>query len=246
METRLNKYLARCGLGSRRKVESIITAGRIAINGKKVTGLGTTVGPEDRVTIDGTPIDRIKHDYYLVLNKPKGYLTTVSDDRNRPTVMSLVPEKFQRFGVYPVGRLDKDTEGLLLLTNDGDLAYRLTKPRFNIAKSYVVEIDRPLEDEDKKKICSGIYIHQLQIKTRKAEIDFLNDSGRLVKIVITEGKNRQIRYTFMNLGYKIKRLERTGYGMLTTKNLRKGTYRLLRKNEVGSLKKLAGMARDGA
>ena len=156
MEIRLNKFLARCGLGSRRKVESLITGGRIAINGRRVIDLVTTVRPEDRVTIDGKPIARNTHDYYLILNKPRGYLTTVSDEKNRPTVMGLLPERFQRFGVYPVGRLDKDTEGLLLLTNDGDLAYRLTKPRFNIAKTYLVEIDRFLEEDDMKKIRSGV------------------------------------------------------------------------------------------
>jgi 23S rRNA pseudouridine2605 synthase len=238
MGTRLNKYLAQCGLGSRRKVELLITAGRIAINGKIVRQMGILVGPEDKVALDGRPAVPETAYCYLMLNKPKGYITTLHDEKNRPTVMDLIPEKYKRRGVFPIGRLDKDTSGLLLFTNDGDLAYKLTKPGYNIPKGYEVEIDRALAEEDRDRIAGGIFIHQLRIKTKPAQIVFFDESRRRVGITIREGKNRQIRYTFMNLGYKVKRLERTSYGTLFLRNIRKGSNRVLTKREAGSLKKI--------
>jgi 23S rRNA pseudouridine2605 synthase len=241
MGIRLNKYMAQCGLGSRRKVESLITAGRITINGQRVTRIGTIIGQEDRVALDGRLIVRQTLSCYLMLHKPRGYVTTVHDEKNRPTVMDLIPEKYRLLGIYPVGRLDKDTEGLLLFTNDGDLAYRLTKPGFDIPKEYVVEIDRPLAGVDRDKIVNGMFIHQLRIKTKPAKVICIDDSCRLLGVTLREGKNRQIRYTFMNLGYKVKRLERRSYGTLTLRNIRKGSSRILTTYEVRSLKKMAGL-----
>lgn len=240
METRLNKYLASCGLGSRRNVEALITSGRVRVNGAKAV-LSTVVLPGDRVTLDGSPVAPFERRHYLLLNKPRGYITTVSDEKNRPTVMDLVPEKFKRSGVYPVGRLDRDTSGLLFLTNDGDLAYRLTKPDFHIPKEYLAEIDRPIEDADRLAICKGIYIPQLDIKTRPAEAECVDERRLLVRIVLTEGKNRQIRYTFSNLGYRIKSLERTAYGSLRMSRLRKGSCRVLTEAELRTLRKMAGL-----
>jgi 23S rRNA pseudouridine2605 synthase len=241
MGIRLNKYMAQCGLGSRRKVESLITAGRITINGRSVRRIGTIIEQEDRVALDGRLIVQQTLFCYLMLNKPRGYVTTLHDEKNRPTVMDLIPEKYRLFGIYPVGRLDKDTGGLLLFTNDGDLAYKLTKPSFNIPKEYAVEIDRPLAAEDRDKIMHGMYIHQLRIKTKPAQVVVMDDSRRLIGVTIREGKNRQIRYTFMNLGYKVKRLDRTSYGTLTLRNIRKGSSRVLTTYEVRSLKKLVGL-----
>ncbi|HNW27420.1 MAG TPA: pseudouridine synthase [Spirochaetota bacterium] len=241
MKTRLNKFLSQSGLGSRRAVEELITSGRITINGKRVTALGSLVEDGDKVALDGSPVRPLEQRYYLILNKPRGYITTVTDDRNRPTVMDLVPEKYRRNGVFPVGRLDRDTSGLLLLTNDGDLAFRLTKPRFHVAKEYIAELDRPLDEADIMKIRKGIYLPQLGLKTRPAQVECIEESRPLVRVILTEGKNRQIRYTFQNLGYRVRSLERTSYGNLSMKRLKKGEHRHLTDAEVRLLKKTAGM-----
>lgn len=237
MGTRLNKYLSQCGLGSRRKVESFIIAGRITINGKKAARMGAVIEPGDLVALDGRQIVPQRIHCYLMLNKPKGYITTLHDEKSRPTVMDLIPERYKAQGVYPVGRLDKDSTGLLLFTNDGELAFRLTRPGYEIPKSYEVEIDRPLSDADRDRIAGGMYIGQLRIKTRPARVVLIDDSRRLVGMTIREGKNRQIRYTFANLGYKVKRLNRSSFGALTLKSIRKGESRVLTKREVEALKK---------
>jgi 23S rRNA pseudouridine2605 synthase len=241
MGTRLNKYLAQCGLGSRRTVERLIADGRITVNGKKIVRLATIVEPGDRVGLDGRPVALNQRRLYIVLNKPSGYITTLHDEKKRLTVMDLVPEKYRRLGVYPVGRLDRDTSGLLLLTNDGDLAYRLMRPAFHVQKEYVVVIDRPLEDADRLMINKGVYIHQLNIKTGPALVDCIDASRRRVRVVITEGKNRQIRYTFSNLNYKIRSLERTAYGTLTMKHLKKGALRELTETELKTLRSMTGL-----
>jgi 23S rRNA pseudouridine2605 synthase len=241
MGTRLNKYLAQCGLGSRRTVESLISAGRITVNGRKIVRLATIIEPGDRIEFDGRPVARKQRPLYIMLNKPSGYITTLHDEKNRPTVMDLIPEKYKRLGVYPVGRLDRDTSGLLLLTNDGDLAYRLMRPAFHVQKEYLVEIDRPLADEDRLKITKGVYIHQLDIKAGPARVDCVDASRRRVRVVITEGKNRQIRYTFFNLNYRIKSLERTAYGTITMKHLKKGALRELNGTELKTLRTMTGL-----
>jgi 23S rRNA pseudouridine2605 synthase len=242
MTTRLNKYLAMCGLGSRRAVEDLITSGRITVNGKKIINLGTVVGEGDKVQLDGSPVSHSGRCYYVLLNKPRGYITTVDDDQKRPTVMDLIPEKYKRRGVFPVGRLDLDTSGLLLFTNDGDLAYRLTRPDFHVPKEYIVEINRPLDDTDRVKLSRGVYIRELELKTRPAQVDTIDESGRHIRIIITEGKNRQIRHMFMSLGYKVKALERTVYGTLTARRLKKGSFRELNDSELHALKKMAGLS----
>lgn len=241
MGTRLNKYLARCGLGSRRKVEELISSGRIRVNGARIVKLGTVIGPGDTVEIDGRRVTEPAKHTYLLMNKPRGYITTVSDDRDRPTVMDLVPEKYRRAGVYPVGRLDRDTSGLLLFTNDGDLSYRLTRPAFHVPKEYLVDINRPLDETDRSAMARGLYIPQLGLKTRPALVECVDDSRRRVRVVITEGKNRQIRHSFMNLGYRISSLERTAYGSLRINRLNKGTFRPLTDAEQRELKKMAGL-----
>ncbi|MBN2158860.1 MAG: rRNA pseudouridine synthase [Spirochaetes bacterium] len=242
MGTRLNKYLSQCGLGSRRKVEELISSGRIRVNGVRTVRLGTVIGPDDAVELDGSPVSERARHRYLLLNKPRGYITSASDERGRPTVMDLVPEKFRRAGVYPVGRLDRDTAGLLLLTNDGDLAYRLTRPAFHVPKEYLVDIDRPLDDADRSSIAKGLYIPQLGLKTRPAVVECVDEIRRRVRVVITEGKNRQIRHSFMNLGYRIRSLERTAYGTLTIKRLKRGATRPLTDREMKALKKIAGLS----
>lgn len=241
MGTRLNKYLAQSGLGSRRAVEELISSGRISINGKKVMRMATMVEPGDKVSLDGSPIHHSERHYYLILNKPRGYITTINDERSRLTVMDLIPEKYRRNGVFPVGRLDRDTSGLLIFTNDGELAYRLTKPQFHVVKEYRVELDKPLDEPDMERIRKGVYIHQLECKTRPAEIEYTDETGLHIRMALTEGKNRQIRYTFLNLGYKVRGLERTSYGTLTLHRLTKGGHRVMSESEVRALKKMAGL-----
>jgi 23S rRNA pseudouridine2605 synthase len=240
MGMRLNKYLASCGLGSRRKVEAYITEGRVAVNGNIARRTGTVIGTGDVIMLDGIPVAPTRH-RYLVLNKPRGYITTLHDEKNRATVMDLIPSKYRQWGIYPVGRLDRDTEGLLLLTNDGDLAYRLTRPAYDVPKKYVAEIDRPLAEPDREKIIKGIYIPQLQLKTKPAKIRSIDGADTIVQIVLHEGKNRQIRYVFANLGYTIRRLDRTGYGPLTLARIKRGSCRVLDEKEIRSIKKIVGL-----
>ncbi len=238
MKVRLNKYLNLCGLGSRRKVEELITGGRITVNNRQVTDMATSIDTEtDIVKLDNSIIKTHNKVIYLMLNKPKGYITTMKDEKGRPIVINLIPEKYIKAGVVPVGRLDKDTEGLLLLTNDGDLSYKLTRPDFRVNKEYIVELDKPLEEKDKKRIEKGFFLHQIKVKTRPAIITISDKTGRFVKIIISEGKKRQIRYTFKNLGYKVIKLRRTGYGPLTLSRLNRGDFRELRTSELKLLLK---------
>ncbi|HOP63313.1 MAG TPA: pseudouridine synthase [Spirochaetota bacterium] len=238
MKVRLNKYLTLCGLGSRRKVEELITSGRISINGEVVINLATVIDAEkDSVSFNGAVLSPSGKNFYLVLNKPKGYVTTVKDEKGRATVMDLIPERFINAGVMPVGRLDMDTEGLLILTNDGELAYRLTRPSFKVAKEYIVDIDKPLEEADRRKLEKGYFVHQIKVKTGAATVTLLDKSGFTVKMIIKEGKKRQIRYSFKNLGYRVVKLKRVAYGPLSLGRLNRGEYRLLKENEVKLLRR---------
>jgi len=236
MKTRLNKYLTLCGLGSRRKVEDLITEGRIKINGKTVKDLATIVETGSHVVkFDNQIVEPLDKVYYLMLNKPRGYITTLSDEKGRPTVMSLIPERFIRAGVVPVGRLDRDSEGLLLFTNDGDLSHLLTSPSFKVKKEYLVELDRPAQEEDLRRIEKGFFVHQIKAKTRPAVLKVADKAGMFVKVLISEGKKRQIRYSFKNLGYNVLKLKRTGYGPLSLGRLNKGEHRLLKTSELKAL-----------
>lgn len=237
MKIRINKYLTLCGLGSRRKVEELIVAGDIRVNGAVARDLSTVINPDtDIVKFNGEILKTINTVYYIMVNKPKGYITTLSDEKGRITVMSLLPEKFRRSGVMPVGRLDKDTEGLLLFTNDGDLAHKLTGPSFKVKKEYLVQIDKPLEEIDRKRIEKGFFVHQVKAKTKPAIVTVIEKSGIFIKVIIVEGKKRQIRYSFKNLGYNVIKLKRTGYGPLSLGRLNKGDHRLLKTSEVRLLK----------
>ncbi len=238
---RLNKYLSLCGLGSRRKVEELITSGRVCVNGVPVKSLARTIDPEnDAVSCDSVLIAPRDRNYYIMLNKPKGYITTLSDERGRPTVMEMIPGKYVKAGVFPIGRLDKDTEGLLLLTNDGEMANRLSRPENKIIKGYHVELDRPLAGEDKKKIEKGIFLHQINLKTRPAKINLIGPTGKSLMMYISEGKKRQIRYTFKIFHYTVTYLRRDKYGPLELSGLKKGEIRLLKKNEIKMLESLLG------
>lgn len=239
---RLNKYLASCGLGARRKVEELVKSGRIQINGLTADNLASSIDPErDVVKIDGKTVSLIERKHYLILNKPKGYITTKSDEKGRLTVMDLIPEKYRREGVFPVGRLDKDTEGLLLITNDGELANRLSHPKFKVEKEYTALIDMPLKSDDKAKISKGIFLHQIKARTGPSSVKELNRQKTFILIKIAEGKKRQIRYTFQKFGYKVLSLKRTSYGPLKLEGVNRSGHRALRKKEVSELLKFSGL-----
>ncbi|NMB64839.1 MAG: rRNA pseudouridine synthase [Spirochaetes bacterium] len=232
---RINKYLSLCGLGSRRKTEEIIIKGQIYINGIPTTDLSYQVDINtDTVMYRGQVLLPVQAYHYLILNKPKGYLTTTKDERNRPTVLQLIPQQYREQGTFPVGRLDKDTEGLLLFTNDGDLAYKLTHPRFKVPKTYQVTLDRPLRDDHKMAIEHGIELYGTQ--TLPATIVPINDEWTIVTITITEGKKRQVRMLFSMLGYEVISLTRIKYGPITLGDLPVGKYRVLSKQEIEKLK----------
>jgi len=234
---RINKFLSLCGLGSRRKTEDLITGGLITVNGTVMCDLSYQVDSDsDIVMYKKQVLTPVQNFHYLILNKPKGFITSTNDERNRPTVFDLIPQRFKELGIFPVGRLDKDTEGLLIFTNDGDLAYRLTHPRFKIPKIYEVILDKPLRDDHKHTIEHGIELYGSI--TLPASIKPLNDEWTAVAITITEGKKRQVRLMFTMVGYEIVSLTRIQYGPIALGNLPEGKYRILTRQEIEQLKSL--------
>ncbi len=233
---RINKFLADKGVASRRRADEMITAGRITINGVVAT-LGANVEDGDEVLVDGVLLENTekKEEYYL-MNKPKGVVCTVSDDRGRKTVMDLLPESVGR--VFPVGRLDYSTEGLLILTNDGDLAYRLTHPMTEIPKTYMAKIEGTLTEKDLNPIRSGIELDGVLTKKCKAHIVETNKAYTKVHITITEGRNRQVRRMFEAIGKNVSLLRRVNIGQLKLTGLDRGQIRPLTEQEVLYLKGL--------
>lgn len=246
MRIRLNKYLSLCGLGSRRGVEGLVLSGQIKINKSRVESLSVYVDTEkDTVFYRNKKLEPVESFHYIILNKPRGYITTLDDELNRPKVMDLIPERYRKAGLFPVGRLDRDTEGILIFTNDGNLAQKLCRPRYKVKKEYLVHLDKPLERKDKEKIEKGVFIHQLEIKTGAARLEAVDDSWQRIRFVIHEGKKRQIRYTFGNMGYRVKKLKRTGYGPLRLSGIKTGEFRTLKEKEIKLLKKTVSGKSDG-
>lgn len=234
---RINKFLSLCGLGSRRKTEDLITGGLITVNGTVMRDLSYQVdSAADIVMYKKQVLTPVQSFNYLIVNKPKGFITSANDERSRSTVFDLIPQRLKELGIFPVGRLDKDTEGLLLFTNDGDLAYRLTHPRFKIPKTYEVLLDKPLRDDHKYSIEHGIELYGSI--TLPAIIKPLNDEWTAVTITITEGKKRQVRLMFTMFGYEIVSLTRIQYGPIALGNLPEGKYRILTRQEIEQLKSL--------
>ena len=233
---RLNRYLARAGVASRRGADEVIAAGRVHVDGEVVTELGTKVRPDARVEVDGRAVAPVGA-MTLLLHKPHDAITTVRDDRGRRTVMDLVdlPESELR-GLVPVGRLDRDTTGALLLTTDGDLAHRLMHPRYEVEKLYVARLDRPVERVHLDKLRTGIHLGD---GLSKADNAMYPDEGdrRTVALEIHEGRNRQVRRTFEALGYSVEALQRIRYAGLDLKGLRPGRWRRLLPHEVASLRR---------
>lgn len=237
MLIRLQKFLAEANIASRRKAEELIQAGRVRVNGKTVTELGTKVDDEkDIVEADGKEVRIEGKLVYIMLNKPEGCVTTAHDQFNRRTVLDLVEGVNER--IYPVGRLDYDTSGLIILTNDGDLTYRLTHPKHNVAKTYIALVDSEPTAEEIHTFENGVVIDGR--KTAKARLKVIkqDDVGAYLMIVIHEGRNRQVRKMCEAIGHPVRRLKRTATGKLTLGKLKKGQWRYLTDEEIAYLKSL--------
>ena len=233
---RLQKFLADAGIASRRKCEEYIALGRVEVNGIPVKEPGFLVDPaKDKIRYLGKPVRVSAKKIYLMLNKPAGCVSTCKDDRGRPTVMKYVSDIRER--LYPVGRLDFTTEGLLLLTNDGELANRLTHPKHNVEKKYLAVVDSEITEEDLEKLEKGVIIDGY--KTAPSKMRLLNAAQDRSEVlcIISEGKNRQIRRMFDAIGKNVRYLKRVGVGDLRLGNLKKGTFRYLTKEEIAYLKK---------
>ena len=234
---RLNKFLAESGLGSRRKVETLIVDGKISVNGEVCTDLATQIDPEnDEVRMDGKPVDARTKFYYLILNKPRGYVVTRSDEQGRKTVYDLLPE-FASSAIY-AGRLDKDSEGLLLFTNDGDLVNRLTHPTFKVEKVYKADIDCKLTRHQLEMLRTGVEIEGGKTRPAGVFVKTETDGSMTLKVIITEGKKRQIRLMVEAVGAHVRNLRRLQFGPLKIKDLPIGRWRMLTPGEVKALKVL--------
>jgi len=234
---RLQKVMAHAGVASRRKSEEIIAEGRVKVNGEIITEMGFKVDPkQDEIVVDGEVISEEKK-RYILLNKPEGYITTVSDPEDRPTVMDLIPDLKQR--LYPAGRLDYDSSGLLIMTNDGDLTYKLTHPKKEVDKKYRVLADGELSREDFKKFEAGMIIDGQ--KTAPAEISNVNykDYQTEFDVVIHEGRNRQVRRMCKIAGFPVASLKRIAFAFLTLEGVKEGDFRYLSDQEVNKLKNIS-------
>lgn len=233
---RLNKYIANAGICSRREADVLIATGAITVNGEIVTEMGHKVMPTDEVRYGDKILQREKP-VYVLLNKPKDYITTTDDERGRANVMELVRDACEE-RIYPVGRLDRDTTGLLLFTNDGDLTKKLTHPSSEIEKTYDVELDKPFASVDMDLLRNnGVELHDGKITPD--EVEYVGEGKKEVGITIHSGKNRIVRRIFESLGYEVVKLDRVVFAGLTKKDLPRGRWRFLTKNEISFLKMLA-------
>lgn len=237
---RLHRYIAQSGITSRRKAEEMIAQGRVMVNGKIITAMGVLVEPGDEVRVDGEAII-VQDSATLIMNKPKGLLTTMDDPQGRPTVMRLIPREYQ--AVKPIGRLDKDTEGLLLLTTDGELAMRLTHAKYGIEKEYLAVVEGLPTQSSIEKLRRGVYVEGR--RTSPAQVEFIpgddtKGTARL-KIVIHEGRKRQVREMCRMVGHEVISLRRVRIGHLVLKGMAPGEVRRLPKVDVEKLKTAVGL-----
>ncbi len=236
---RINKFLAHAGVCSRRNADLLIESGRVAVNGVIVRKLGIPVDEKtDQITVDGKVVSLRDKLVYILLNKPRGYLSTVKDGFRRSTVMDLVGKDKK---VYPVGRLDKDTEGVLLLTNDGELAYRLTHPKFEIEKIYRVTVKGKLNPDISKSFKQGIKLDDGAVARGEARIIQSGERGSILELKMREGRKREIKRMCHTLALRVTGLVRVRFAHLTTRGLGAGEWRYLEKSEISRLKKLAGL-----
>jgi len=232
-QVRLNKYIAAAGICSRREADELISAGLVSVNGKTVTQLGSKVGPGDEVKYNGERI-RSERKVYLLLNKPKDFVTTTDDPKERKTVMMLIRDACSE-RIYPVGRLDRNTTGVLLFTNDGELAKKMTHPSSNKKKIYHVFLDRNISGGDLRKLADGVTLEDGFIQPDA--ISYASSVNKKeVGLEIHSGKNRIVRRMFESVGYRVVKLDRVYFGGLTKKNLPRGKWRFLTEKEVSMLK----------
>lgn len=235
MEERLQKYLANNGIGARRKCEEYIVQGRVKANGKVVTQLGTKINPEkDIIEFDGKTVEKVKHYVYILLNKPIGYITTVKDQFNRPTVLDLVKVDEK---VLPVGRLDMYTSGALILTNDGEFINKVTHPKNEVEKTYTVTVKGIVTKEDVEKLEAGVKIDDYISGKAKVKILKTNEEKQISRLQITihEGKNREVRKMCEAIDKKVLALHRRKIGNIDVKNMKIGTWRYLKEQELKQL-----------
>lgn len=239
---RLNKYLAHAGVGSRRFCDTLIAAGRVKVDGVKVTDLGLKIDPAaHQVAVDDQPV-RAEKPVYWVVNKPVGYLCTNDDPGGRPRAVDLLPHVDQR--VYTVGRLDEGSEGLLLMTNDGDLAMPLMHPRFGIPKTYLVLVAGSPTPADSQKLLDGVWLSEGRVKAKSVKRGKTQGNSTWLKIVLTEGKNREIRRMLAKLGHKVMKLRRVAIGPVKLDKLPKGKARRVSEPELADLRKWVAESRE--
>ncbi len=239
---RINRFLASAGIGSRRRSEDLIREGRVQINGETVSELARFIETEsDIVTLDGNRVDEVTGKMILVINKPFGVLSTVSDDRGRKTVISLARETGFKERLFPVGRLDMDTTGILLLTNDGDLAYRLTHPRFKIEKRYLVIVEGIIKDGAVEAVKAGVDLGDFVTMPCAVEVMGRSDGTSTLEIRLKEGKKRQIKRMFSAAGHPVLELKRVALGDLEFSDLKEGDIRRLTEEEEFMLREQTGL-----
>jgi 23S rRNA pseudouridine2605 synthase len=239
---RLQKVLAAAGVGSRRHNEGLIDAGRVRVDGQVVREQGRRVDPETAVIeVDGERVVTRTGLVHLALNKPRGILSTMSDDQGRPTIADLLTEFGTSAGLFHVGRLDADSEGLLLITNNGELAHRLTHPSFGIPKTYQVEVNGPVRKETLRQLRTGVALSDGPVRADNVRIIDQAGSRVLVELVLHEGRNRVVRRLMDEVGHPVQRLLRTEFGAVHLGNLRSGRARHLTRFEVGSLHSAVGL-----
>lgn len=242
---RLQKFLAHAGVASRRKCEEMILEGRVKVNGKLIKELGTKINPgKDNVQVDGKKVQQSEKKVYLMVNKPRGHVTTVEDEKGRKTVLDLLENVKER--VYPVGRLDYESEGLLLLTNDGELTYALTHPKHEIAKTYKVRVKGIPTAEALEELANGVELDDGMTAPAKVFLAHVLNGNALLEITIHEGRNRQVRRMCEKIGHPVIRLVRTRIGPLELRKLSSGEVRSLSIRELREIKRAVGLESKSA
>jgi len=234
-EIRLQKYLAQAGVASRRKAEDLIRSGRVSVDGQIITEMGYKVDKDSIVEVDGKKVFLEERKVYIMLNKPEGYVTTVNDQFGRPTVLDLVKSINER--IYPVGRLDYDTSGLLIMTNDGDFTYKITHPSHNIEKTYIALVKGCPNKDELNRFSRGLRIEDYVTSPAKVKISEMQGNNAVLEIIIHEGRNRQVRKMCEAIGHPVIKLKRISIGPLTLKGLEEGKWRHLNKKEIEVLLK---------
>lgn len=234
MECRLQKYLAECGVASRRKAEELILAGKIKVNGEVVTELGTKINPSrDKVMYNNQIVKVEKRKVYILLNKPAGYISAAKDQFDNPSILHLVNDIKER--LYPVGRLDKDTTGAIILTNDGDFSYKLTHPKHEVSKTYIAEVEGVPTAEEMHTFAKGVYIDGKKTYPAKIRIVKETKKNSILEIIIHEGRNRQVKKMCEEIGHKVVTLHRQAIGKIVIDGVKEGKYRHLTQKEINDL-----------